>query len=355
MSLILALVLAQAQAGRIDIEFDHRMPDEGPVAGTGDWWSGSADPWEGWRFDGLRWARPTQDGGGGTFGSGDGSLAENWLINDGLRFIDGFVFLQGYVEDDDTFGVLLDFQGPTDFTAFLLVGGTYAERDDGEGTLSPIPLDAPSASIVRVQGGVAEVLTTEPYAFAAEQRLKVGAGRQDDQVWLRVWADYDDPWDEAELVLTASDPSPTEPGAAGIYAYDMGNADEPAIFGQLIGWKYDQDDDLIADDDDNCEFVANASQADGDGDGVGAACDEDELPDEEPEDTGSPADSGEPDSEEDPSQDDPDEEVNASEDGLTQGAPQSDNSELGACSTGGAAPVGGLALLALAATRRRQR
>ena len=32
----------------------------------------------------------------------------------------------------------------------------------------------------------------------------------------------------------------------------------------------------MPDDEDNCEFVANASQADGDGDGVGAACDPDE-------------------------------------------------------------------------------
>ena len=76
---------------------------------------------------------------------------------------------------------------------------------------------------------------------------------------------------------TDSDPLPA--GSIGFYAYNIGgieDGDDYTFFGEVDVFAYDDDDDGVMDDEDNCEDVANEDQQDLDGDGIGSACDDDE-------------------------------------------------------------------------------
>ncbi|HCH64781.1 MAG TPA: hypothetical protein DFR83_18385, partial [Deltaproteobacteria bacterium] len=107
--------------------------------------------------------------------------------------------------------------------------------------------------------------------------FKLGIGINGRQVWGRYWNDADDAWGDA-IALSGSDSSPLPAGATGVYAYDSGYGDNFLItaFGSLELYAYDDDNDGVIDDNDNCESVANPDQSDRDRDGIGAACDSDD-------------------------------------------------------------------------------
>ena len=99
----------------------------------------------------------------------------------------------------------------------------------------------------------------------------MAGGVNDGRVFARVWNDPDADWADADVVLSATDDAQIPAGGYGFYAYEAGFDDYPSAFRAITAFQYDDDDDGVADDEDNCEFVPNADQADADGDGVGDA------------------------------------------------------------------------------------
>ena len=79
-------------------------------------------------------------------------------------------------------------------------------------------------------------------------------------------------------MLDVTDPNPLPAGVAGVYAYDCGYSEgwgsvSGCFFDELRATRMDDDNDLVANDEDNCIVDANADQADVDGDGIGDICD----------------------------------------------------------------------------------
>jgi hypothetical protein len=216
----------------------------------------------------------------GGSGWGSGWAADNWLVRP-ASFQDGAITADVQAADDDSFGFVLN-QSSND-TMYLAVYSASSQPPD---------MTAPSwgqaqVSILRIEGGVATELATaqatrastrssEPYRFA----------RDGGQLLLRR---------SGRVVLDVTDPDPLPGGSAGVYVYDCGYTES---WGQVAGCFFDElrvtlmddDNDLVANDDDNCITDANADQADVDSDGIGDLCDPTDDRPEAPGDT--PGDGG---------------------------------------------------------------
>ncbi|RME20826.1 MAG: hypothetical protein D6798_19585 [Deltaproteobacteria bacterium] len=248
-------------------------PDDVELDGVDGWHSGYAeDPWQGYHSSstGINFAASLTDDNGGSFGSGE--AADNWLVNDNAEVQDGAAVSIFYTEDDDTIGLVFGWVDATNYYVLMLCG-------DGRGSGGSNPIQQGNWSgIVRIRNGTPEILaqTDRTYDSGTIQAFAVAVN--DGEILAWVWPDT--ATDRAPSIeLSATDPQPIAgTGRVGFYAYDAGatGATSRALFGPIEAWAFDDDGDGVIDDEDNCEFVANADQADADGDGIGSACDDDE-------------------------------------------------------------------------------
>ena len=231
------------------------------LAGTNGWQNGyGEDNWGSW--DGYAYPFTDHRPEGGSASYGSGTAMDNWLIR-GDAVNDGATHVRFYNEDDDTAGVVFKHSSSKEF--YLVAH----YQDD-----APYPLQESTGTtiaVVRVDFGQGKVLADvqgEKFAF------------RDDLADLRV--EYNDGdirvlWND-EAVIEVTDPDPLPAGKSGLYAYNNGywdNRGDTALYELISVSFWDEDDDGVPDDTDNCEYDGNADQADDDEDGVGNACDDD--------------------------------------------------------------------------------
>lgn len=333
---MLALLLAlAAHAAPIEV-WSYDVFPEGGVTGHDGWSSGyRQDTWYGWADrNGESWVLPLTDDNGGAWG--DGGPHDNWLIHDAMPVGDGQFAAEFYTQDDDPVGLVVGHTGD-EWYAIVLCGASNGTNPD-----CPLPLSAGTvgSALIRVTDGSAEILAESRQTFSTGDggtlRLSVNDGI------------LTGGWDEGNLELEA-EVELDHVDAVGFWAYDAGYGGQG---GSYVAFRtpslsqLDDDSDQVADDDDNCETVANTDQADADADGIGDDCDDTPGTD----DTGTPGDT--------------DTDVPGDDSGL----PGDDEDDLAdkegdlsvagacACNAGPAALPGLLPLgLALLAARRRRR
>lgn len=255
-SLLLPIV---AEAGEIEAWKVSDFGDGIELGGVDGWDNGyPGDSWGAW--DGYAYAI-SDDSADSSQGYGNDTALDNWLIR-GAAVNDGATTFRFYNYDDDTAGIVFKFSAQKQF--YMLA---HYEDD------APYPLQAasgPTLAIVRVQSGQGAVI-----ASVQKDSLRFG----EETVDVRV--EYNDGdirvlWNDQEVIeVTDEDPLPA--GKSGLYAYNNGYNDQrrETVWYESIRVSYwDEDDDGIADDEDNCENDANGDQSDTDGDGIGDVCDE---------------------------------------------------------------------------------
>jgi uncharacterized protein (TIGR03382 family) len=279
------LAMGSAQGAQI-LYWDYDdYPFEASAVGVDGWETGyEEDIWYGYEFDGYGpVVLPTTDDNGGSFGSGE--AADNWLVNRDIYLDDAWSQVDAYTQDDDTLGLVFNFQDSENYYGFWLIG---TRSGGGDGTNASNPLDEDSSSVrsvlVKIQDGEATILAEEGVSYARDTRMKIAAGENDGRVWGKLWVEHDQAWSDFDVGIGYSDADPFGPGAVGFYTYDAGGIVEGeslTLFTGIEVYAYDDDGDGVIDDEDNCEDVANEDQADLDGDGIGSECDDDEGEDDE--------------------------------------------------------------------------
>ncbi len=323
--MLVVLVTSIAFAGTLEAWTADDFPDEEYLAGWQGWQAGwEEDPWVGLNYEGTAFATMVYDASDdGRFGAG--GAHDNWLWNEAEPTRQGEFGTGVYVSDDDGYGVVF---GANDDERYLFL---FCGVEGEQGSDCPTEeIEAPGAALLRIAGRDTEVLDVVDRAMEGGEGeilvsmndgvLTVSAGR---------------------VEFTAEVGEDFTLDGVGFYGYNQGiyengrYEDSSAYFHDAWLSRFDDDDDGVADDTDNCEKVANADQADADGDGIGAACD-----DEGGDDTGNGTDTGDTGSGD----------GNGDGGGVGLTAP----GDCG-CSTG--APAGGAALFGLAALasfRRRR-
>lgn len=268
---VLSLSLPASAQDVVEVWSYTDYPEDETIHGVDGWSSGYAeDDWYGYQGQQQRYALPLTDENGGTWG--DGGPHDNWLINDDAEVGDGLLVTSVYSEDDDSIGLVLRWQDPENYLLFVMTG---SGRNEGSGPVD----DGIFAALVEIREGEAIVLdqVEDSYDRYALHALAIGAN--DDQVFALLWEDTDT-GDSPIIELYADDVDDMGIGLGGFYAYDAGydggGQNTNVFFGGVGVSAYDDDEDGVIDDEDNCEQVPNPDQADLDGDGIGSACDDDE-------------------------------------------------------------------------------
>ena len=271
----LAMSVAPVHADPVQTwEYDDWIRNES-MQGRDGWRGGyDEDEWYGNQTEsGKRyvWSN-TDDGTNGSWGSGDG--IDNWLVNQDYEFNDGAILADFNTSDDDGMGIVFRFQNSRNFYLFLMVGEVSGGGSEGT---NPLGGSTISSMLIKIENGNATVLDEASDSYLDDGWRWAYLSVNDDQIDAYYWDELesDGSLGEPDISLSAIDPSPHEDGNIGVYAYNCGSdGDTYAVFGTVYGLEHDDDNDGVLDDDDNCEFVANAGQADTDGDGEGDACDE---------------------------------------------------------------------------------
>lgn len=242
-----------------------------------DGWFGGYDEeyWYGYEGSTGTYVFSTTDDNGGDWG--DGGPRDNWLVHEDISVEDGILTAFIYTEDDDTLGVVFNFQDAENYFIFTITG--ESSGGGGGGVSSPFSDVGEATGVIAVvENGRAEVLSTDRMSYRRGSVQKIGISFNDGVVSGGFWEDSDgrpsdpDDWVEADYEGFG-------PGSGGVYAYDaggVGGGADVAALGNIVVYQWDDDEDGVVDDEDNCEFVENPDQEDADGDGVGSACDDDE-------------------------------------------------------------------------------
>lgn len=324
---------AVAMAGALEVWTYEDFPEDGSeVAGSDGWMGGyDDDPWGGYLYnedsaEEAVWVYPYTDYGDDGSTWGDGGTYDNYLVHDAVAVKQGTFSVLTYVTDDDAWGVVFG-AGGRDRYIFLVCG---LEGDDGSRTDCPFEnMDVPGSALLKISGGSAELVEDGPGGGVEGSAEEVLVSMNDGNLSISYAGGSLETTVGANFTLNG----------VGFFAFNQGLYEDNGQYDGTATWfraptlsAYDDDDDGVADDTDNCEKVANADQADADGDGIGSACDTDE-----PTDTGNGNGNGGGDGDGD-----------GKGDGAGLSAP-------GECGCNQSAPAGGLLALGLAAFAVRRR
>jgi len=245
-----------------------------PFNGEDGWEGGySSDDWWGYSPSGedLTWVFPSTDDGGGEWGDGD--ARDNWLVHDDVGGEDSLFTALFTTEDDDAAGVVHHLSSNDTFYIFTMTAG-------GRGANHPFEdVDDGVAVLAKVEDGDVEILATGDFYYSQYELPRLAISVNDGVVMGMFWYDGLGGGDPDEII-SATDDEPLPAGRGGFYSYNAGGFEEYQAFTSPAELWWDDDEDGVVDDLDNCEFEANADQADLDGDGIGSACDDDEGGDE---------------------------------------------------------------------------
>jgi len=272
--------MGSAQAASVLIWNYDSFPHEQPSFNQDGWERGyDEDLWMGYEIEdwGPVVFTTTDDNDNSDFG--DGGAKDNWLVNSEVNSTDHWLQTYAYTQDDDTLGIVFNFQDAENYYAFWLIG-THTASDGFSNASNPLDDSSGVRSVLlKMEGGTPTILDQSSTSYDRNTLMKIAVGVNDGAVWARLWVEYDQAWGDYDIVLNYTDADPFGPGMAGFYAYDIGSLDESeglSFFGEIEVYGYDDDSDGVIDDEDNCEDVANEDQLDLDNDGIGSACDEDE-------------------------------------------------------------------------------
>lgn len=357
-----------AQAQELVPTWDYNdFSDEVDTVGRDDWTTGyRADGWPGYEGTSGNYAVPETDDDDDE-DPGEGGARDNYLVNEGVSVQDGVITAQLYVSDDDTVGLVFRFQDAENYYLYTLTGW---ESGGGSGFYSH-PYDEVStgtAMLIRVEDGRGTILEAASFSYAPGEVGRITMSVNDGNIQGWYSADYTDPLDRPDEVIEVDDGDGAfEAGSAGFFAWNVGGyifgSGGSAAFGEVEVFSWDDDDDGIVDDVDNCEFTANPDQEDADGDGIGSACDDDEGTGDDGGEDGSDGSDGSDGADGSDGGDDGSGDDGTGDDGSdigfdTGGSVESfdEDAKLSACScSGGGGAMGGLVLAMIAAVRRRRR
>lgn len=305
------------------------FPGDAPLSGVDGWESSyPEDTWIG-LYGEPTLACPLTDDVAPDCGSDWSGACNNHLSWSGATIRDG-VFSAGFITyDDDAPGFLFGRQSADDHLLLVFCGANAG------GSCPVDSLDLPAVAILHVHGGAVDVLSSLSGGYEEEVAMQVTIAVNEGRIHA-TWGEADAGTDSS---IEAVMPDERPMTGIGFYAYDAGAADGTylAFFSPVLE-VFDEDNDGVYDDIDNCQRDPNADQADLDQDGVGTRCD----PGEE-----APADSDPPDS-------------GDSREAVDEGGPVEDKAPAdiqGGCSCAAAANIGGSGLLGLLplglAVRRR--
>lgn len=210
-------------------------------------------------------------------GYGAGTAADNWLVR-GVTLDDLVVTMTFINNDDDAFGLVSHHSSGESF--YLLFHSQNS---------APPPVfsaDSDRLYLLRIADGRPSVLGSAGARLSRNDWNRLTLTVDDGQLTVAL---------NGETEIEATDDDPLPAGRAGVYSYDNGYEDRDQSLGYIesiaVSW-VDEDDDGVADDEDNCEELANEDQADADGDGLGDLCDDEPTGGDTGEPTG--GDTGEP-------------------------------------------------------------
>ena len=360
--MLIALLCLTGAASAQDtiLEWSYNDFETGSTYNGRDGWEGgyAADDWDGYEGESANYAISATDDDEPGASPGEGGPQDNWLVHEDISMLDGMLTSIVYATDDDTVGMVFNFQDAENYYIFTLTG----ESGGGGGYFSN-PYDevsGPTAMIVRVEDGDFEILETADFSYETSRVGRMAVSMNDGELVGMYWGDSGDDLDSPDETITVTDGEGAfGAGSAGVFAYNMGGdffrGEDIVAYGAFELYAFDDDGDGIADDFDNCEFEANEDQADADGDGIGSACDDDEGGDDggdgdDGDDGGDGGGDGGDGGGDGGDGGDPDIGFDT---GLT--APLDPDAKLSTCAcSGGGGAMGGLVLAMLAGLRRRR-
>lgn len=260
-------VPATAWAGRVAVFSDDfeapNTPDTTTFTGTNGWTAGFAG--DAWRSDLNGGVQPKTDLNPGNVLYGEGTAADNWLVNGDLGWGNQHVEVLYHSFDDDSVGVIARWQDPKNFYVCFVTR-------DGELTASGFIESTQSRAILqRVRDGVPEDLDrrTDFAVLVAGETHRVQIRAIGDKIQCLL-DDQPGTGDNSppDILLEGTDPAPIASGKAGIYAVDAQEVSPVSFFDDFKVWLADADGDGLTDDDEAI-LGLDPFASDSDGDGIG--------------------------------------------------------------------------------------
>ena len=250
-ALLLALHTPYAEAASIEAWSRSDFGSNTFLSGVDGWINGYGDDL--WYGDGG-WALSATDHDiGDSTGDfyGSGWAADNWLIR-GDNVGDGGIVASILNEDDDAIGLVANHDGNNSFYM------AFHTADSAPPPLNNI--QGPHLFLVKTDSGNATELGRVQRSLKRDEVHELRLEQNDGVVRVTL---------NGKVELEVSDSSPLPPGRAGLYAYNSGYEGDwhttNALFDDVEVYWFDEDNDGVPDDTDNCEFDANPSQGPCDG------------------------------------------------------------------------------------------
>ncbi|MBT3219790.1 MAG: hypothetical protein HN348_11930 [Proteobacteria bacterium] len=251
LTLLVALLAPHAEAASIEAWSRSDFGSDTYLSGVDGWINGYGDDlWyadEGWALSATD--DDIDDSNGDHYGSG--WAGDNWLIR-GDNVGDGGIVVSLVNEDDDTIGVVSHHNGSNSF---------YMAFHSADSAPPPLGyVQGPHLFLFKIDNGNANELGRVQRQMKRDDLHELRLEQNDGLVRVTL---------NGKVEIEVTDSSPLSPGRAGIYAYNSGYEGDwhssNALFDDVEVYWFDEDNDGVSDDVDNCEFDANPSQGPCDG------------------------------------------------------------------------------------------